>query len=124
MRALRARLNHLRSAGVRIALDGFGAGEALAAPLFDLPFDLVKLAPQLVARAVHDDESRDGAEALITLAHARGADVVAVGIETQEQRHVMVDLGCDRLQGFLLALPVTPDAAEALLRDEADRVLF
>ena len=121
---LRSILDGLRARGVRVALDRIDVTDTLLAPLIELPFDLIKLGPRLVAHASVDGRALDGARSLITLAHARGAEVVAVGVETEAQRRVMTELGCARLQGFLLGSPVEPDEVLALIARRSEPALF
>jgi diguanylate cyclase (GGDEF)-like protein/PAS domain S-box-containing protein len=124
MPRLRSLLDGVRERGVRVAIDRIDVTDTLLAPLVELPFDLIKLGPRLVARAARDERVLGGARALVSLAHAQGAEVVAVGVETDTQRRIMTEIGCTRLQGFLLCPPVEPDQALALVGRRVEAALF
>ncbi len=99
------RLEALRAAGVRISLDDFGTGFAPLSTLRTLPVDEIKIDRSFVREI--DQVERDAAltGALVRLGHDLGLDVVAEGVETPEMARRLVELGCDTLQGFLLARP-------------------
>jgi diguanylate cyclase (GGDEF)-like protein/PAS domain S-box-containing protein len=113
--SVRHAIERLRASGVTVALDHFGGEGADVTPFFELPIDSVKLDPALVRAAAVDERKRRGAGAAVAFAHALGVAVVAVGIETDVERDVMVELGCDRLQGNLLAAPASHDEVDALV---------
>jgi EAL domain-containing protein (putative c-di-GMP-specific phosphodiesterase class I) len=60
---------------------------------------------------------------MVTLAHALKIEVTAEGVETQEQMDVLVGLGCNVFQGFLLSPPVSPEALETRFRDAQDAAM-
>ena len=60
---------------------------------------------------------------MITLAHALKIKVTAEGIETREQMELLVEMGCDTLQGFLLSPPTTPRLLEVMLRRREPRLM-
>ncbi|MGY2291525.1 putative bifunctional diguanylate cyclase/phosphodiesterase [Pseudomonas sp. SDO528_S397] len=99
-------LKLLRQAGVRIALDDFGAGLCSLAHLRDLVFDTLKLDPQLVARL--PDSPRDAAvvRSLIELCRHFDLQVIAEGVETVEQYDWLKANGCDFVQGPWVAQPL------------------
>ncbi len=96
----------LRSLGVSVALDDFGAGSTTLGQLGELPLDFLKIDRRFVASL-----AADGGpflviiEAVTNLAHALGMSVVAEGIETDVQRRLLLEAGCTLGQGFLLARP-------------------
>lgn len=107
------RLEDLRSLGLGVSLDDYGAGHASADQLAGLPLSELKLDRTLI-----QDERRHPPEELsdvVAQAHARGIRVVAEGIETPRHLQRAETIGCDRAQGFLLGRPVTRDAVEQLL---------
>jgi diguanylate cyclase (GGDEF)-like protein len=107
-------LEELRTEGVRTALDDFGTGYSSLAYLESLPLDMVKLDREFVARLGTSDRAEGVLSAAIDLAHAVGLPVVAEGVETSQQAHILFLLGCDLAQGFLFARP--GPAAEVLPR--------
>lgn len=91
----------LQQLGVRIALDDFGAGYSSLAHLAQLPVDILKLDGQLIADLETHQPSRIIVEGLITTTRQLGIDVVAEGVETHGQSHLLRDMGCGYAQGFL-----------------------
>jgi EAL domain-containing protein (putative c-di-GMP-specific phosphodiesterase class I) len=66
-----------------------------------------------------DDDARAIVDAVVHLAHALGLRVVAEGVETQQQREVLLALGCDELQGYLIARPMPAEALVEWLYGDA-----
>jgi len=110
-------LSRLRALGCTIALDDFGTGWSSLSYLQRLPVDCLKLDRSFVARLDEDGRDRAVVGSLVSLAHALELVVVAEGVERLPQLQILVDLGCDAAQGFLLQ-PPCPSAAmvEAVLR--------
>ena len=96
----------LRADGASIAIDDFGTGYSNLARLRDLPLDRVKLDRSLVENVATNAEARTIAQAVIGLIHGIGCEVVAEGIETQAQLDVLRVIGCDVLQGYVIAQPM------------------
>ena len=99
-------LSALHGAGLKIALDDFGAGYCNFSYLKMLPLTLLKLDKAMVDGICSDPRDLAVLRAIVQLAHALDLDVVAEGIETEEQRQVIVDEGCAYWQGFLKAEPM------------------
>ncbi|AGL20481.1 diguanylate cyclase/phosphodiesterase [Actinoplanes sp. N902-109] len=111
------RLAELRSTGVRIALDDFGAGYSSLGQLRNLPVDILKIDHALVA----EPESRTGMAAplvdvVVRLGHRLGLEVLAEGIGTPAQREVVEAAGCRLGQGSLFGWGVPAEHLEAQLR--------
>lgn len=101
-----SRLFELRALGVRIAIDDFGTGYSSLSYLQRLPLDVIKIDKVFVeALGRRDPGSRALVDAVITLAHGLGAEVVAEGIETWESADALRKMGCDYGQGFLFSRP-------------------
>jgi diguanylate cyclase (GGDEF)-like protein/PAS domain S-box-containing protein len=114
-----ANLFELRALGVGIAIDDFGTGYSSLSYLHQLPVTTLKI-DQSFVREIGASSTRDQEEApivrtIIALARNFGLRVVAEGVETEAQRDLLVRLGCDSLQGYLLYRPLTVDAATSLL---------
>ena len=99
-------LARLQGAGVKVALDDFGTGHSSLTWLQHLPADTLKLDRSFVHRIGDDPQSLEIVRAVIDLSHALDLRVVAEGIETDAQRHLLVGLGADLGQGFHLARPM------------------
>ena len=114
-------LQALRGLGVKLVLDDFGTGYSSLSYLKHLPLDTIKIDRSFVAELTGDDANLAIVQAVISLAHGLGIDVVAEGIETGEQLARLRELACDRGQGYFYARPLPADALARLLR--ADRPL-
>jgi EAL domain-containing protein (putative c-di-GMP-specific phosphodiesterase class I) len=98
-------LRRLRDAGVRAAIDDFGAGWSTPARLARLPCDELKIDRALVQGLEHSEEQRGVVESLIEAAHARGMVVCAEGVESMPALRLLEFYGCDRAQGWLVGRP-------------------
>lgn len=109
----------IRSLGVTIALDDFGTGYSSLSHLRRFPLDIIKI-DQAFIRDV-GSQSEDGAivRAIITMAHELGMKVVAEGVETAQHYRFLEQERCDIVQGYLISRPVTAEAMEQLLREQA-----
>ena len=103
------RLQRLRDAGIRIAVDDFGTGYASLAYLTSLPLDAIKIDRGLVADIVGGERDRIVVKAMIHLARELDLKVVVEGVETTGQLALLADWGCDLYQGFLGAGALTHD---------------
>jgi len=112
-------LSELRRYGIRISIDDFGTGYSSLGRLSQLTLDTLKI-DRLFVDGVAGSEP-DGAsdrtvvQHIIAMAHTLHMTVVAEGVETESQRAVLCSLGCDELQGFLLARPMNRQLAEECL---------
>ncbi len=114
-------LARLRALGVRLAIDDFGSGYASLSYLRRLPVHSVKLDRAFVRGIPYDPDNTAIASGVIDMAHALGLEVVAEGVETEEQRAFLERWGCDRLQGFLVSAALPPAELEAWLRRTGGR---
>ncbi|MEO6395596.1 MAG: EAL domain-containing protein [Devosia sp.] len=109
-----------RAEGVQIALDDFGTGYSSLNYLKRYPVDRIKIDRSFVSQLAPGGVSVAIVEAMVKLAHALKIEVTAEGVETEEQRLLLVQLGCNILQGYLLSPPITQTSIEALLRAARD----
>ena len=112
-------LASLRDRGARLMLDDFGTGNSGLAQLLRLPLDGIKLDKQFVQRLGQDIRADEIVRASISLAHGLGLQVVAEGIETEQQAAILLSLDCDAVQGFMYARPMGPAALKRWLRERA-----
>jgi len=99
--AVTDRLDRLREAGIRIAVDDFGTGYASLAYLTSLPLDAIKIDRGLIADLVGGERDRIVVKAMIHLARELDLKVVVEGVETTGQLALLAEWGCDLYQGFL-----------------------
>lgn len=107
-------LQRLADWQVRVAIDDFGSTLAPLNYLVHLPVGMVKLAPRLTAAALSSGRQLAVLEALIHLGNTLGLQIVAQGIESQEQLAALTRMGCALGQGPLLSPPLDADRALAL----------
>jgi EAL domain-containing protein (putative c-di-GMP-specific phosphodiesterase class I) len=102
-----ATLCTLKSAGMRIALDDFGTGYSSMSYLQNYPLDRLKIDRFFVRALSEGEEAQAIVAAMIQMAGALKLEVTAEGVETPEQRELLVALGCREMQGYLFSQPVT-----------------
>jgi diguanylate cyclase (GGDEF)-like protein/PAS domain S-box-containing protein len=98
-------LRALKAIGVHLAIDDFGTGGSSLTYLRQFPFDELKIDCSFVAGLGQSAADDAIVAATINMAHALGIAVSAEGVETELQKRALIDLGCDRAQGYLLAEP-------------------
>jgi diguanylate cyclase (GGDEF)-like protein len=98
--------------GTHLSIDDFGTGYSSLSYLRQLPAEELKIDASFVKDVDTSADARAVIDAVVKLAHALGLKVVAEGVETLRQHKILVELGCDELQGYLFAKPMT---ARALL---------
>jgi len=101
-----AALTQLRGTGVRLCIDDFGTGYSSLSYLHELPIDSLKIDRSFVGAMGDDERKIKIVQSILVLGKALGIDVVAEGVETQEQVDVLRRLGCERAQGYFFARPV------------------
>jgi EAL domain-containing protein (putative c-di-GMP-specific phosphodiesterase class I) len=106
----------LRELGVQVAIDDFGTGYASLSYLQRFPITTLKVDRSFVERLGRSPEDYLIVESVIRLAHSLGVTVTAEGIEATDQLAALIELACDRAQGFLFAEPIEPNAFSDALR--------
>lgn len=109
----------LRGQGARLSLDDFGTGNSGLGQLLRLPLDGVKLDKRFIQRLGVDKRAEEIVRATVSLAKGLGLEVVAEGVETEEQASRAFALGCDAAQGYFYARPMPFDALEDWLAERA-----
>ncbi|WP_052865026.1 putative bifunctional diguanylate cyclase/phosphodiesterase [Streptomyces niger] len=109
-------LNGLTGHGVKMSLDDFGTGYSSLVHLRRLPVSELKIDRSFVARLAVDNEDAEIVRCTLDLAHSLGLLVVAEGVEDDETWERLRDLGCDAVQGWLVAAAMPPDETTAWLR--------
>ena len=101
----RRQLAELDRLGVRLVVDDFGTGFSALSHLRDLPVSGIKVDRSFTSGLGRDPQCDRIVEALTGLAQGLGVDIVAEGVETEEQRAVLAGIGCEHAQGFLFGRP-------------------
>jgi EAL domain-containing protein (putative c-di-GMP-specific phosphodiesterase class I) len=108
-------LAQLHTIGLRTAIDDFGAGYTSLAFLKALPVHQLKIDRGFVIGVLDDPNDQAIVEAVIALGHSLGLSVLAEGVEIDDIRARLDQLGCDEIQGCLLAQPLPPEQVEGWL---------
>ena len=109
-------LNDLSQKGISISMDDFGTGYSSLSYLQDYPFSVLKIDRNFITGMMDNAGNRELVQAIIAMAHGLKLEVVAEGVETQEQFNYLKQLGCDYAQGYLFSKPLTADAMSILLK--------
>ncbi len=108
------RVSDLRKLGIEVAIDDFGTGYSSLAYLQHLPADTLKIDRSFVRELQPGANNMAVVVAIRALAHSLGMKVVAEGVETEYQRDVLIELGCDGMQGYLFGRPAAANAQNRL----------
>ena len=109
----------LHRAGLHVSIDDFGTGHSSLSALRRLPVAESKIDRAFVADLASGDQASSIVQAVVQMARRLNLRVVAEGVETEAQRDALAALGCDELQGYLFAKPMTA-ASLALWADQDD----
>lgn len=106
----------LKSQGIKLAIDDFGMGYSSFASLKHLQVDCLKIDRYFIEDMASDEQSAILVRSMIALGRDLGHDVVAEGVETDEQLGMLKEMGCITAQGFLFSKPLPADEMTALLQ--------
>lgn len=109
------RLEMIKQLGIKLSMDDFGTGYSSLSYLKRFPIDTLKIDQSFIRSVTVDNEDGALVKAIIAMAHALGMDVVAEGVELQEQLEFLGVHGCDTMQGYLFSRPVPSAELEKLL---------
>ncbi|MFF3837715.1 aminotransferase class I/II-fold pyridoxal phosphate-dependent enzyme [Streptomyces sp. NPDC001930] len=116
---IRTTMAALKDLGVSIAIDDFGTGFSSLSYLREFPIDVLKVDKSFIDNITTDPQQVALVEGIVRIADVLGLQVVAEGIEHEEQRALLADMGCRYGQGYLFARPMTAHQAESYLHGAA-----
>jgi diguanylate cyclase (GGDEF)-like protein len=111
------RMEQLAKMGIRFAVDDFGTGYSSLQHLYRLPISTLKIDCVFVQQLSESSRSYPIVQAIIAMGHSLQMQVIAEGVEHEDQLHILRKLDCDCIQGFLLSRPSPPEIIEPLLRE-------
>jgi len=114
----------LRDTGIQVAIDDFGTGYSSLSYLKKFDIDYLKIDKSFVHNLEIEENNIALSEAIIVMAHKLGLKVIAEGVETERQRQMLIDAGCDYAQGYFYSRPVPVDEFEALLQNQQAEILL
>ncbi len=114
-------LRELSYMGVRLSIDDFGTGYSALHYLKKYPFDSLKIDQSFVAGLTESRDTEALIKAIIAMGHSLGLEVVAEGVEREDQLALLRSQGCDFVQGFLFSRALTPAALRDLLQRKPGR---
>jgi diguanylate cyclase (GGDEF)-like protein/PAS domain S-box-containing protein len=112
-------LESLSTLGVGIVMDDFGTGYSSLSYLRNYPFDSLKIDRSFINDITTDPADRELVNAAIAMAHGLGLQVVAEGVETEEQLAHLAEQGCEMVQGYLFNQPARADEVTGMLEKQA-----
>lgn len=110
-------LMRFKEAGIRVAIDDFGTFSSSITNLQNWQVNELKLDPAFTADIDRNHKTRGIVQAVIELSHVLELNVVAEGVETEDQRKTLAELGCDQMQGYLISRPLPEDRLIILLKN-------
>ena len=115
---VKKQLNLLKELGICLALDDFGTGYASLSYLQEYPFDFIKIDKSFISKIAEDKTQRAIVRAVLALAQALDMQVIAEGIENEQQRDFLLAMGCQYGQGYWFGKPMSAEAATDMLMQQ------
>ncbi len=110
------KISFLKESGIRVSIDDFGTGYSSLAYLKNLPFDELKIDRSFIQEIENNHSDAVITETIITMANNFGYRVIAEGVETQQQKNILLDKGCHAFQGYFFSEPLTPEDIPIFLK--------
>ncbi len=109
-------MQQLKLLGLKFSMDDFGTGYSSLANIKRLPLDQLKIDQSFVRDILHDDFDKAIVRTIIAMATSMNLDIIAEGVENEEQRHLLALAGCTNCQGYLFSKPVPIEDFDALIQ--------
>jgi EAL domain-containing protein (putative c-di-GMP-specific phosphodiesterase class I) len=109
-------LAKLQTLGIQIQVDDFGMGYSSLSYLSRFPLNALKIDRSFINALEKDSSHVKIVQAIVTMTHGLGMEVIAEGVENENQLDQLAELGCESVQGYLIARPMDPERAGALLQ--------
>jgi len=116
-------MNVLKETGIQFSLDDFGTGYSSLQYIQQMPLNQLKIDQSFVRNLSADPEGNSIVRTIIAMAKGMNMDIIAEGVETDEQRQLLRLLGCNHYQGYFFSKPVPIEQFEALLKQGASSVI-
>lgn len=111
-------VENLRKKGFSVEIDDFGAGYSSLNTLKDMDVDKLKLDMKFLSDTNNFEREKTIISAVIKMSHTLGLPVIAEGVETKEQAEMLMNFGCNEMQGYYFSKPVPAEEYEKLLFGE------
>lgn len=106
-------IEKLRSAGFMVALDNYGIKGTSLSSIKDIPVDALKIDMKFLKDSIKDEKTKEIMRSVIELARQLQTDIITMGIESEEERDMMISMGCEKFQGYFFAAPMSVEDFEA-----------
>jgi EAL domain-containing protein (putative c-di-GMP-specific phosphodiesterase class I) len=110
-----SRIEEIKKMGMQVAIDDFGTGYSSLSYLSMIPANLLKIDKSFIDKINANESSKQYVEAMISMGHIMGLDVISEGVEDTEQLDALRSIGCDYVQGFIWGRPMSAEDAEKLV---------
>ncbi len=115
-------VSNLRKSGFKVEMDDFGSGFSSLNMLKDMSVDTLKMDLKFLSKTDNNARAGNIISSVIRMAHALDMDVIAEGVETEEQARLLKNMGCCFMQGYFFAMPMDADTFEKLIMSEPDNI--
>lgn len=112
-------IGEVKKMGIKVAIDDFGTGYSSLSYLNSFPGDLLKVDKSFIDKMNSSETSRQYVASIISIGHVLHFDVIAEGVEENDQIETLRRIGCDYIQGFCWGKPLLPEEVKQLVLDRA-----
>jgi EAL domain-containing protein (putative c-di-GMP-specific phosphodiesterase class I) len=109
------KISMLQESGCKFSVDDFGTGYSSLASLKNFNFDFLKIDSHFVKTLAPESLDESLVSAMVAMAKGLNLESIAEGVETEQQAHLLREMGCTHAQGYLFSRPLSPEAFKNLL---------